>query len=738
MMIMTFALVYMHRVIDKLHQEQQEMRTELAYLGRQAGASNLQKPGDLAQEPVDNEFLASKAAALDKLDKLRVNSAGSVDELGVSQVSPSSNRFVEHDLSAHGDMAHPEDEHHDPRRLGPMFKVGNTKGMGCFRLFDTGSIDLDLRYTHCGGATACYGAGQVSTVPNTPANCFPCPPCFIMGDTTPWSNSVALKVKNCASALWSSKTSVSPGAASTRTGVYAMQFINAAPATRTLTITAHDSIPTSNVGDLTPVYTVPPQSSITAYCSVDKADQKLIFPSAQIPVLTIEGNLGIGGNFDQVGIPGGGVGTGTFTTGSGSVTLNGATTVSGSNTFTSGTGAVTLNGATTVADDTNFAVGSSSSTTGSVDIFTDVTIGTSSLARALTLNGNFGQATTPTAFTFTTGNGQITLNGHVKQDDNKNFVQGSSPGSGTGTFQTGTGGATFNGNIVQSGTNTFATGSGTNTLGGDVTISSPKTLTVAGGVTDLQAVTVQGDLTLSGPTSSFSMTPGTGTFSTSTSPATNAVQFNGDVTLASGKDITMAGASTFTTGTGTVTLAGPTNLGSPSTFPASPVNLDVFGEGKFRSTVYVDAPANFVVGGPVSPAPGTNPGSLSTFYGDITIGLPATADFDLTLHGAFEQKDKSVPTPGRNFKTNTEGTVEINGDVSIATGKDLKMASAGAGEFVTGSGAVTINGPVTMQNPGSAATPFTAQFDAHFTVGQPSNPSAFGITVEAPGSVTTR
>ncbi len=93
---------------------------------------------------------------------------------------------------------------------------------------------------------------------------------------------------------------------------------------------------------------------------------------------------------------------GTFSTGSGAVTLNGATTISGSNTFSSGTGAVTLNGATTISGSNTFATGT----------------GTVTLNGATTVSG---------ANAFTSGTGAVTLNGSTT------IVNGKTLTVGTGT-----------------------------------------------------------------------------------------------------------------------------------------------------------------------------------------------------------------------------------------------------------------------------------------------------------------
>jgi hypothetical protein len=85
--------------------------------------------------------------------------------------------------------------------------------------------------------------------------------------------------------------------------------------------------------------------------------------------------------------------------------------------------------------------------------------------------------------TFGTGSGAVSLNGDVTIFTGKNFIQ-----NGGGTFGTGTGPVSLNGdvtiasgkNFTQSGAGTFATASGTNTLNGNVVIALTKSLQIGG------------------------------------------------------------------------------------------------------------------------------------------------------------------------------------------------------------------------------------------------------------------
>ncbi|HET7630423.1 MAG TPA: hypothetical protein VFK03_03545, partial [Candidatus Saccharimonadales bacterium] len=102
--------------------------------------------------------------------------------------------------------------------------------------------------------------------------------------------------------------------------------------------------------------------------------------------------------------------------------------------------------------------------------------------------GNFNQSAS--SGTFQTGTGTVSLNGDTTVASGKNFTQ-----SGGGTFSTGSGANTLNGdvgiasgkNFLQNGGGTFTTGSGANQLNGNTLIAGTATFTVNGGNTSLGA-----------------------------------------------------------------------------------------------------------------------------------------------------------------------------------------------------------------------------------------------------------
>jgi hypothetical protein len=118
----------------------------------------------------------------------------------------------------------------------------------------------------------------------------------------------------------------------------------------------------------------------------------------------------------------------------------------------------------------------------------------------------------------------------------KNFTQ-----TGAGTFSTGTGNISLNGSIVtnisQTGVTAFSTGTGAVSLNGDTTIAGGKGLTAAAGAGNIN----------------FSAS--TGTFQTSS----GAVSLNGNTTVTGTKTLNVAGGLT-TLGAGLTVSSGNTTL----------------------------------------------------------------------------------------------------------------------------------------------------------------------------------
>ncbi|CAE7651077.1 unnamed protein product, partial [Symbiodinium pilosum] len=244
---------------------------------------------------------------------------------------------------------------------------------------------------------------------------------------------------------------------------------------------------------------------------------------------------------------------------------------------------------------------------------------------------------------------------------------------------------TIGGSTSISGGNTFSTGTGQVDLNGNVVVADSRTVTVgsagSGGTTTLYGNVVVGDtgtgngasLTLNGNFAQNDVTGAVASFST----GTDSVNLNGHVTVATGKNLVMTatGAGQFTTGTGTVTLNGNTIVSSSNTFTSGT------GAVTLKGATTVDDSITFTVGS-------AGAGGTTTLYGNVVIG-DSTGAASCTVNGDITQAD--VGATQTAFTTGT-GSVQLNGDVTVATGKNLHMVATGAGTFQTGTGSVTLNG----------------------------------------------
>jgi len=134
---------------------------------------------------------------------------------------------------------------------------------------------------------------------------------------------------------------------------------------------------------------------------------------ASAGALTLTGSSGVttGSNFSQTGST-------TFSTGTGTVTLNGNTTISGSNTFTTGTGLTTVSGSFTQSGSSTFSTG-----TGAV-----------SLNGATTVTGTFTQSGSDSASSFTSDRLNVNSNATAGTPSTGTLVVG---GAGATTVRRG-------------------------------------------------------------------------------------------------------------------------------------------------------------------------------------------------------------------------------------------------------------------------------------------------------------
>jgi hypothetical protein len=204
----------------------------------------------------------------------------------------------------------------------------------------------------------------------------------------------------------------------------------------------------------------------------------------------------------------------------------------------------------------------------------------------------------------------------------------------TAAFDTGKGTNTLNGNVVIAGSKTFATGTGAVGINGNVTLAATKGITKTAGIGDIDFsagtgtfLTTSGENTLSGNTT----ISGTKTFTTGSGD----IALNGDVTVATGKDILMveAGTGTFFTGAGAV-------------------HLDVtVGAGK---NILMQTTGAFTSGS-----------GAVTLAGDV--GIAANKNIVMGTAGS-----------GTGIIQTGTGAISLNGATTIATGKTLAVTDADA------------------------------------------------------------
>jgi len=434
--------------------------------------------------------------------------------------------------------------------------------------------------------------------------------------------------------------------------------------------------------------------------------------------------------------------TGTFKTGTGAVTIGGDTTISGAKTFTTGTGNVTVKGDLSIDAGSDFDMSGGGGTfatgTGTVSILGTVSVaadkniacvtGTTAVDYSLgsgifkTTTGAVtigGHTTISGTKTLTTGTGLVTIKGTLECEGNQIDDSG---GAAAITFD-GSQNTTVTGDLTVSGTHTFSDASitgdldivGTDlqattgtlniskttsmttikgTLNVDEAVTLDTTLVVAGattvqGATTLgnakaDTVTFYGDVAANGaqnPDINFSGS--SGTFLTSTGAGTlgcSTLGISGDVTVAAGKDIVLS-----TTGYVQSVIAQLTNIKA---------------HDGTACIVITDSTAAVTISGHVTMDTSKNvlcsAGSTAV---DWSLG---TGAFDTTTGTNQLNGDVSIAS-GKNFDmsagagtfTTGTGNVTISGDMSIDAGKDFDM-SAGAGTFATGTGTVGINGTTTF------------------------------------------
>lgn len=546
------------------------------------------------------------------------------------------------------------DAEDESRRLGTgIMKVGTGLFDNCFQISDSTPQTIDVD-----GTTNCNGHS--------------CPDCFI---ATSLTADTILEIGKCSSAvLVAGRTG-----AATRSGIWTYTIINIDDAQ---TLTVHDST-------TTPIYyKVEPGSHTKLYCAdstVATAEaNKFYGPTTHLHTLKVVEHATVeGGNFDMT------ASTGTFQTGTGSITLKGDVSIDASKTLSTGTGAaVNLNGDTTVASGRSLTVGASGSAT-PTNLYGPLNLGASGgTGSPLTMYGSFTQNDDGGgSSTFATATGGHSLNGDIDIAANKYLHLNT---GGTGTFRTGTGAISMNGDVAVASTKSVTAGgtAGAITLNGNVQIAAGRSLTVGtSGSPSPSPTSIFGPVTVGVAGSTTSPLTVHGDFSNSgtgytVTTGTGAHTLNGDVAVAAGKNLLMGsgGAGTFQTGTGAVTLYGDVTIDGTKKLTTGTGDVKIKG----TTTIHDDVNGVSVTVG----TQGCTSCSLNVF-GDTLIGAASheTYQRSLSLVGSFTQTDGHANNPLATFSTAT-GAHSINGDVTMASGTDFSQV--GASDFTTGTATVLL------------------------------------------------
>ena len=171
--------------------------------------------------------------------------------------------------------------------------------------------------------------------------------------------------------------------------------------------------------------------------------------------------------------------------------------------------------------------------------------------------------------------------------------------------------------------------------------------------------------------------------------------------------VTSDGTLSLTTSltAGAITIGLATGTGDITLGSSSDTQSVLIGNGAGASTVSI---ANAAGGNTV------NIGTNNAAADDINIGSALDAvsitgdDWSITDAGVFATAGNITQTGATTFSTGT-GTISLNGDVTVATGKDILMQ--GTGTFTVGSGAVDLGtGDLSLGGDATVATTKKIQF----------------------------
>lgn len=623
-----------------------------------------------------------------------------------------------------------EDESNAQRRLG-LFSVGTSQGSGCFLLTNQATTTLDLATAACNSKN--------------------CPSCFIT--PTSISQEMTVTISRAATARWPAGTGTTA-----RQGVWSYTFIN------------RDATYNLLVSDGYNTQKVLPRSHGVAYTDQASASNRLYWQSGYLSTLTVGSGLTVeAGNILFSG-------TGTFQTPSGAHTINGAvniannkaltvgsagsggavsiygdvtigqsssgqgatTTIYGpfrqydatglTTTFITGTGQISLRGDVQISPGKDLTVGYFSSTS-TIKMYGNLAVGDSQASGSVSVIGDFSQTDYGQQLSsFSTGSGNVNLNGHTTIADSTSLTVGGSSGSPMYLYGNVYIGNSSTGNSPKlhlygdfeqydqdDGTKTnFTTGTGYGAINSDDILLKGRThidnhLSVgteyfpmdayfyghvnvgsssASAASNLQ---VNGNIIQNdhGGVGS-SLTTGTGALTL----AATALSISGDVTIAAGKTLTVGSAGSG----GAVRLYGATTIGDSANGAGSSLTLhgamsqqdtkDGGGSAVVSAfttgTGTVSLKGNVAIGsGKTLTVGASGASSATTIYGDVTIGNTGSGgDKTLTLYGSYAQS--KAYTTAQTWTANADITVSIDGNVNIGTASTARAVQIGA-TGVTGS-----------------------------------------------------
>jgi len=349
---------------------------------------------------------------------------------------------------------------------------------------------------------------------------------------------------------------------------------------------------------------------------------------------------------------------------SGSLTINGTTTLSGATSINNNltvTGTSLFNGNFSIAG--NFATTSAGTITSSGAMISSggLTVSSGNLnivSGSTTLNGNVAITSTSTL----TVSGLTTATGGVTTPAN---IVTTGSGSITSASTIVSSGAMTSGGALTVSSGGITVVSGTSTINGNVNIQSSGSLSVAGLTTATGGVTTPANIATTGTgtitsagklTASSSMDVNSGTLTTASGVTST---FNGNVNIANGSTLSVAGAATCAS---SLSVTGATNLGGVTTTGTIVAN------GPITANNGISMPGTVTAGAVTTTGTGAvTAGGPVTAGGAVTAGTTITSGGAATLGGNTTIKGGSL-----GCTLSVTGTIGATSDIGLVSDERLK------------------------------------------------------------------